>query len=449
MKRFLLCAVILVALTGAAGAQAPIPIDASSVIDSVGAIHRSIGPGGPPVLHYQKGDNSWDFIVDDWVQVGGRQVWKSVRGNHRVFADSTGAAIYARGNHYLGTQTTHLVKFKKADSTWVTLRASLPDSVRTSGRKIVFHGIFPGVDKKLVNNAKVFRSYAETFVFHQEARDSLAAWGPWTGYLLGTATRLSTDSLNLTLRDVEGVFSVGPTGRMVDGWVALGSADTAAFYLGTTYLQTPDSATTIPVRKWLVRFAGNPWLVELFDPIAAGGLPAGDVWHDATFGNDGTPGGGSLSLSGNIRGDTATMGGTAGTMDSITCYMTDRGGTGGNKKKYAVYETDGTLVGQTVEEDPGIDLEGWRGIEASGTVNLSASTQYILCAWANYTTNAKTGSGGAGDFTKRQVLAYNGFPAPASFGNATFNKGMSIYATYTEVGGVSPRRRRVLLEANR
>jgi hypothetical protein len=131
--------------------------------------------------------------------------------------------------------------------------------------------------------------------------------------------------------------------------------------------------------------------------------------------------------------------------------MTDGGGVAGNKKKYAVYlESDQSLIGQTIEEDPGTNGAGWYGLAASGTVNLSADTKYIICAWANFTTSMKVAAGMASNNTKQDTETYNGFPAPATFTNVSFSKEMSVYCTYTEESaGVSPRRRRVLLEANR
>ncbi len=437
---------ILVALTGAAGAQAPTPIGPASWKKPNGDIQRAMGMGGAPTLNYWDG-TQWDEIVDDWVQVGAKQVWKSTRGNHRVFADSTGAAIYAKGNHFLGISPGPLVKFDKSDSTWVTLKPSVPDSVSISGRTITFHNVYPHMDLRLVNNAKVFRRFAYQVVFHQQARDSLAAWGPWTGFLLGTAMKLNVDSLNLTLRGVAGVFGLNATGRMVNDWVSLGSADTSAFYLGTAYLQTEDSTTSIPVKKWIVRFAGSPWLVELFDPIAAGALPAGDVWHNAIFGHD-TNEAASLAMGLKIKGDTATMGAVNGTLTSMSAYLSSGGGTGGQKKKYAIYNNSGgALLGQTIEEDPGSGTTAWHTIAASGTVSLVADTKYVLCAWTNFATNIYLAFN-SGSTTKTKTQAYNGFPSTIFWvTDAIDGWKMSIYATYTE-DSVSPRRRKILLGGN-
>lgn len=440
LPKVVLCLILL--LGGEAWAQAPTPIGPASWVKADGRIQRAVGPGGStPTLNYQKGDGSWDYIVDEWVQVGDAQIWESVRGNHRVYADSTGAAIYAKGDHYLGTKTTHLIKFKKSDSTWTTLHTVNPDSVTMSGRTITFWGISPGINKTLTNNAKMLQSYTEQFEFTQVARDWLATKGPWANRLFGTATKLTVDSLNLSLRDAAGVFGINTTGRMVDGWLSLGSADTTAFYIATSYLETDDSVTAIPVKKWIVLKNGSPWLIELFDPIAAAALPAGTVRHNAFFGNQ-TIEAASGSLNDVIHADTYTMGSITGTMDSITAYITDGGGAAGNQKKYAVYETDGTLLGVTVEDEPGVDGAGWHNIPVSGTVNLAASTDYQIAAWANFATSIKMGFM-LGQNTQRQIITYDGsYPDPESFINFEDTENLSIYVTYTETAAT--RRNKIL-----
>lgn len=459
---FLVVLILAVLSMGGEGwAQNQVPIGVAAWRDTVtGAVSRAMGPGGAPTLNYLRSDSTWDWIVDTWAQVGDRQVWKSVRGNHRVFADSTGAAIYAKGNHYLGTQTTHLVKFDKSDSTWATLRASLPDSVRTSGREIVFHGIFPGIDKKLVNNAKVFQQYAETFVFHQQARDSLAAWGPWTGYMLGTATKLTTDSLNLTLRDAAGVFGIDVTGRMVNEWVSLGSADTSAFYLGTAYLQTEDSTTSIPVKKWLVRYGGSPWLVELFDPIAAGALPAGDVWHNATFGNTSTEA--STLLIENRAGGGIFAPASSGDVDSVTAYVINSHLQ--NKIRIAVFDWDGpsanyTWLDTTTELTLSASGASWRSAPAQIAYSIVSGTRYALVVWGSFATgsgmNAYYSTESEGDTLIYQTsgITYSGNGwndvVPFNEDSPFADQVISIYCTYTEAGApvaIPSRRRQLLLQ---
>ena len=100
--RYLVTVAVLTGAAASAQAQAPTPIGPSSWQKANGDLQHAMGMGGAPVLNYQIDDSTWDYIVDDWVSaLGDAKVWKSVRGNHRVFADSTGAAIYARGEHYL------------------------------------------------------------------------------------------------------------------------------------------------------------------------------------------------------------------------------------------------------------------------------------------------------------------------------------------------------------
>lgn len=269
------------------------PVERAQWIRPDGKMQYVMGPRSDPAFNYQRDDGTWDACNDDWVQAGTKQVWKSIRGPHRIYADSTGAAIYAKGQHYLGTKTTHLIKFNKLDSTWVTLRAAAPESITVAGPEITFHDIFPGIDKTLLNRAKITGVYQEIFAFHQNARDSLAAWGPWTNRLLGTATRLGVDSLNLSWRDVAGLFAIESLGHMADDAVALEDGAATAFYIARSYLRPEGGGqTSVPVRKYFVKRGGSFWLVELFDPFAASALPTGTLYHEASFGNE--VGGGTL-----------------------------------------------------------------------------------------------------------------------------------------------------------
>jgi len=442
-------AITSVALLWAAGAyaQAPTPIGPSSWDNADGTQTKVMGS---PVFNYQVDDTTWDYIVDEWVQVGQRQVWKSVRGNHRVFADSAGNAIYAKGNHYLGTGTKALVKFDKFDSTWVTLKSSLPDSVRLNGTTITFYGIFPGVNKVLRNNAKVFRSYSETFEFTQDARDSLTTWGPWSGYLLGTATKLNADSLNLSLRDALGVFGIDATGRMVDEWVACGNADTAAFYLQTSYLKTEDSTTGIPVKKWLVRYNGNPWLIELFNPILAAGLPAGTISHNATIGNTDAEANETSMANGfpYMRGYSMPE---EGTIDSVTFY----GGTqfsADQNYRVGVYEIDESFpfddnnLLDTSAEFVVTDLgPAWYSNETLLSATATNGMNVSPAVWAsgnsgNSYVYSSSDNSHSGITSNRESLTYNGngWPDPFS-GHTSFaggdNDAWSLYFFYSTGGG--------------
>lgn len=446
MIRFLL---IFLLLPVSAWAQL-VATGPSTWTDTVsGRNYNNMGPGGNPILCYQQADGEWDFIVDDWVQVGQRQVWKSVRGNHRVFVDSTGEAIYAKGNHYLGTKTTHLIKFDKSDSTWQLLKASLPDSLTMRGRNVTFHGIYPGIDKRLTNNAKVFREYAETFIFHQEARDSLATWGPWAGYLLGTATRLNVDSLNLSWKDAAGLFDIDITGRTTDGWIKTMDSDTVVFTIASSVLQTTDSATTIKVHKRLVIYNGTPYLVEMFNPILAAGLPEGDVWHNAVFGNQVVEGT-ATSMTDNIILQLFARPGESGDLDSCTCYMYNALSLD-VLAAMAIYLKSGfahTILDSTTE----ITIAGanWYGAPFQAGASIS-DTAYAIGPWSDDATGSEyvhrsNDNGSVNDIKERAKTWGEGWWAVfENYATDNADEDLSCYVTYStgEEPPAPNRRRRV------
>ena len=385
-----LCALVLLAAVVQAQ-EAPVAIGARSYLKADGKVQRMMGMGNSPV-NYQDTDSTWDYIVDDFVQIGDRQIWKSVRGNHKLWADSTGAAIYAKGNHYLGTETTQLIKFNTADSGFVTLKNSVPDSITVNGPTITFHNIFPGVDKQLVNRPKIFRRYTETFIFHQEARDSLATWGPWSGRLLGTATKLTVDSLNLTLHDIAGAFDINTTGRMVDRWVRLKDGDNILFRMASTNLRTEDSVvTSMPVKKWIVRYGGSPWLIELFDPVAANQLPAGDITHDVVLGDDDAGNWSYAALNNQWQGGTAVAS-ASGTMDSMAVYLEEAGdyGTPCNHRTAVYTFASGTAASQAqvdtsaeISLDPDDASFAWYIFSLQNNGAITSGETYVLWAWGD------------------------------------------------------------------
>ncbi len=433
-----------------------IPIGVAAWKDTVtGKISRGFGPGGEPALNYQKSDSSWDTIVDDWVQVGNRQIWRSVRGNHRVFIDSTGAAIYAKGNHYLGIKTTHLIKFNKADSTWVTLKSLDPDSISILGNTVTFHNIFPGIDKCLINNPKIFRQYMERFIFHQEARDSLAGWTPWANRLLGVATRLSVDSLNLSWKDATGIFDITTTGRMATGWIKAVDSDTMVFTLAKTYLHSGDSTLeSIPIHKRLVLLGGTPYLVEMFNPVATVALPDGDLWHNVHFGVESEEGSGT-TIEDIQFGGVATMGATGGTLDSIVAFthivISD------HKTKLAIYKWTGAggsgddLIDSVPEWTATAHASpSWKQKAVQNNASLTANQEYLLVPWSEATA----------DFHQQFFSnneAYTGSHAPRTYTGYTWSDPLdhtageagtwkiSIYAVYTEEAAEegNPRQNRI------
>ena len=431
--------IIFILLTGTAMAET-VPIGPASWRNSDNSITKVIGPGGEPTFNYQKADGMWDFIIDDWMQVGDKQVWKSVQGNHRVFADSTGAAIYAKGEHYLGTETIGIIKWKISDSTWTMKASAMPDSVTMRNRTITFHNIFPGVDKQLVNNPKAFKMYAETFIFHQAGRDTIATYGPWAGYLLGTVTRLNIDSLNLSWQDAVGHFNITDTGRMTDGWIKGMDADTMVFTIANSYLQTEDSTTSIVVNKRVVLIAGIPYLIELFNPMLTASLPTGDLWHNATFGYS-TAGGSSEIIEDVVFGNVASPG-SNGTRDSITGYYFSNGAA--KSARMGLFIENTSLANQDlIDSTAEFSINGanaWYSKEALVGVSITSSDQYSICVWAS----SETGNGfGYSAFTQsaEDTMWHNSgityeaaWTDPITASNIEHDNAFSIYCFYTEVG---------------
>ena len=377
-------------LTGAAMAE-PIPTGSNVYYDSTtGNYTLSLGPGGVPRLNYHDGQR-WVKIVDDWVQVGDRQIWKSVIGGHRAWADSTGAAIYAKGNHYLGTETTKLIKFSKADSTWEVLYSSDPDSITVARNYIVFHGIFPGVDKWLTNNPKVFENYTEQYIFSQGARDSLADHGPWTNHFVGTVTKLGTDSLNVTWEDIEGTFDIDVAGRTTSGYVEALDGESRIFAIAASRLSTGDSTTSIPVHKRFVLFEGNKYFIEMFNPVLAAQLPDGPIYHNATFGSE-SEAGGSLAIADMVKGGVFPAVGDNGTVTSIDAYIKVSGGSNPNRwMSVAIAEWDsvagGAIYTTILDTDKRrINKEitpvyAWENFPLDLTPSITAGKQYSLWMW--------------------------------------------------------------------
>jgi hypothetical protein len=268
----------------------PIPTGVASWYDSTtGKTSRAFSGGGEPVLNYQKANSTWDWIVDDWVPIGERQLWKSVRGNHRAWADSLGATIYAKGEHYLGMDPPKLGRFKKTDSSWTLLSEFEPDSITVAEGTITYWGAYYGVNISAVNNAKVFQTCTPyEFTFTQAFRDSAANMpaGFWQDALIATAIPLVTDSLNLTFHTKDGIVNWDIKGKLLDGWVRAQKGDTVVWTLPRRTIEDTD----IPVWTRLVIRGGYPYLVELFDPAATVGLPPGPIIHSATFGDTDTTG---------------------------------------------------------------------------------------------------------------------------------------------------------------
>ena len=154
----------------------------------------------------------------------------------------------------------------------------------------------------------------------------------------------------------------------------------------------------------------------------------------ATFGNE-TIGTSSTRNVGNNQMSWAafTMGGTAGSADSITVYLDPAVASAGTTFKAAIYKhSDSSLVGQTTAVAFGSTNAGWRTATISSGGSLEASTDYILVAMSNIaplnTCDLYWSAGSANQGHNSNSGSY-AFPDPGTFSHSTENS--SIYCTYT------------------
>lgn len=156
----------------------------------------------------------------------------------------------------------------------------------------------------------------------------------------------------------------------------------------------------------------------------------------ATFGYETLGTVGKTSLSGNIVGSIFTIT-EAGTADSITAGLILFSATVTAKTKCAIYKhSDLSLVGVTEERTIAYPFPAaWYTFNFSAPKpSLTASTEYILVAWASII----SGDGNPrlvyddGDTNQglNQVIAYNDFPNPLVPSSYADRK-HSIYCTYT------------------
>jgi hypothetical protein len=120
-----------------------------------------------------------------------------------------------------------------------------------------------------------------------------------------------------------------------------------------------------------------------------------------------------------------------GTVDSIEIY---EDGDGSVKQKAALYDVDGNLVGQTVETVIA-DGAGWKTLNISGTVNVTAGTYYILAFKHDASTIATYRDTGS-DSRLRNTVAYaSAFPDPISWDTLGDTLEFSARVNYTESAG--------------
>jgi len=404
---------------------------------------HAIGSSVP--INYQKDDGSWERIDSRWESVNDT-TWRVVKGNHKTYAFADGRAYYflpRKGvRHAIGTDTRRLIKFNKSDSTWSTLFVASIDSVRIGYGvdeldpcSLIFHDIFPGVDKVLIYDRG---RYVERYLFHQEARDSLANHGPWTNYWVGTATKLDLDSLNLNFHDSLGQFGVGVKGRLIHGWLKCQKTDTMVFMLSRNWLWAEDTLVNrseVIVRKWIVKLTGKSYLVEMFNPVLTASWAEGDIWHNASFGNENEEITQAF-LEGRRTGSIYEAP-SAGTLDSIKAYIEVISAP--HMLKIAAYEWNGpSSVADYVDSTEIIDVPAggasWIMFDFILNASVTAGTKYSLTLWGEDTGGNIYGYSGTsiGDSTWVNYIALDAWPSTITPENIGSNRRYSILCYYTE-----------------
>lgn len=116
-----------------------------------------------------------------------------------------------------------------------------------------------------------------------------------------------------------------------------------------------------------------------------------------------------------------------GEAQSITVYL--KGWAAGEKVKCAIYNADKTFIKTTEERTTG-GGDGWYVFNfAAPKPSLSASTDYILLAWADSVVDVAADTGAPANSQWYQSAAYNNYPDP--IGDPTSSSKKSIYCTYT------------------
>ncbi len=102
----------------------------------------------------------------------------------------------------------------------------------------------------------------------------------------------------------------------------------------------------------------------------------------ATFGYEVIGTSATQNMDDRITGSVFTSGGTAGTGDTITVYISTRNGS--DKYKCAIYlHSDLSLIGVTAEIEGGAIFPGdWNTFNFTGSPTILASTDYVLVCWA-------------------------------------------------------------------
>lgn len=128
-----------------------------------------------------------------------------------------------------------------------------------------------------------------------------------------------------------------------------------------------------------------------------------------------------------------------GRAESITVYLRYAGVDG--KSKCAIYDSSGNFVAGTEEITTLVPTyEGWRTYSFATPASLSGGQDYYLVIWGTVppisSWNHLARDSGYPDEQKSEVVAYDGWPATFSPGEAPYR--LTIYCTYAPTGPMGP-----------
>lgn len=351
------------------------------VDDATGQLRVAVGA---PPLNYLDDAGIWAPICPTWM-FQSPSTYRIDAGNHRVVAHSQGRITSSwkgpAGRHSFEIQPTKLYKIRQSDHQLTALGNVGNPNLTANGRKLTGVNIFPDIDQRVIYDED---SLTLRFTFHQAARDAIADDGPWEGYWFGIATELDLTGSGLSWRNAAGSLTINGVGTWGNGYLELHKNGTGIVAIkGGGQLHANGGNGAIPILRWLVVISNKLYLIECFDPLLMAALPAGDVWHNATFG-DTTPEATGQDIRDCIAGTNFTIT-ENGTGISISAYI-DTADEVEHAMKYAVYTgaIGGNLSllanGQT-NSGMIVDAPAWYPLTFPSAPSFISGTQYTLVAW--------------------------------------------------------------------
>ena len=356
---------------------------------------RVLGAGNMPVNFLGDDGATWSPIELRWDVVTPTR-WRAVQGDHRAVVDSMLGIQYSKRDasgvwHRLGMQPRFLVKLRRSDLTWSNLATAASPAITIAGGVLNAANVFPDIDLQL---DYFNESYTHRWVFHQAARTALAGAGPWAGHLIGIVTELDPSQMTAQWRDSAGTFDPNLETRFHSEWIDVHVGGERVFALAANVLQYDAfdlmAPNPIPVYKFIGKRSGKWWLIELFDPTLTAAIPAGDLWHNVTFGNT-TQEATDLGISQHVDSLLAAPA-SDGTADSISAYIRNFGGFfGGNDRlaTCALYTDASPPLGSSAVETEektiakGNAIFAWFTFDfTSGGPSITNGTNYNIAIWA-------------------------------------------------------------------